>query len=77
MPSKGSAQEEKDPPKHEIYQLRGEFQLMIEERQTSMMHAMRNMVAEFMRNNGRSEFSTAEGSAAVGKRPRGVELTVA
>ena len=41
-----------------------------------MMHAMRKMMAEFVRDNGRSESSSAEGSAegsaAVGGSPRGL-----
>ena len=45
---------------------------MMEEKQASMMHAMREMMAEFMRNNGRSESSTA-----VGGSPRGAEPTAA
>ena len=55
-----------------MHQLRSEFQLMMEEKQASMMHAMREMMAEFMRNNGRSESSTA-----VGGSPRGAEPTAA
>ena len=35
-----------------------------------MMHVMREMMAEFMRDNGRSESSSAEGSAAVGGSPQ-------
>ena len=58
MSSKGSAQE-KDSTKDEMHQLRSELQLMMEEKQASMMHAMREMMAEFMRNNGRSESSSA------------------
>ena len=50
---------------------------MMEERQASMMHAMREMMAEFMRNNGPSESSSAEGRAAVGGSPRGAEPTAA
>ena len=52
-----------------MQQLRSELQLMMGEKQASMMHAMREMMAEFMRNNGRSESSSAEGSAAVGGEP--------
>ena len=40
-----------------------------------MMHDMREMLAELMRNNGPSESSSAEGSAAVRARPRGAEPT--
>lgn len=40
-----------------------------------MMHAMRGMVAEFMRDNGRSESDSAEGGAAVEKSPRGAGTT--
>ena len=50
---------------------------MMEEKQASMMHAMREMMAEFMRNNGRSESGSAEGSAAVGGSPREAEPTAA
>ena len=46
---------------------------MIEERQASMMHDMREMMAELMRKNGPSESSSAEGSAAVRASPRGAE----
>ena len=76
MSLKGSAQEQ-DSPKDEIHQLRNELQLMIKEKQVSMMHAMRKMMAEFMRNNGQSESSSATGSAAVGASPRGAEPTAA
>ena len=65
MSLKGSAQEQKST-KDEMHQLRSELQLMMGEKQASMMHGMREMMAEFMRNNGRSESSSAEGSAAVG-----------
>ena len=71
MSLKGSAQEQ-DSPKDDVHQLRSELQLMMEEKQASMMHAMREMIAEFMRNNGRSESSTA-----VGGSPRGAEPTAA
>ena len=46
---------------------------MMEEKQPSMMHVMREMVAEFTRNNDRSESSRAEGRAAVAGSPRGAE----
>ena len=59
----------------EIQQLRNELQLTIEERQASMMHDMRKMLAELMRNNGPSESSSAEGSAAVRASPRMAEPT--
>ena len=55
----------------EIQQLRNELQLVIEERQASMMHDMREMMAELVRNNGPSESSSADGSAAVSASPRG------
>ena len=42
-----------------------------------MMHDMREMMAELMRNNGPSESSIAEGSAAVRASPRGAEPTAA
>ena len=56
-----------------MHQLRSELQLMMEEKQASMMHVMREMITEFMRNNGRSESGSAEGSVAVGGGPRGAE----
>ena len=56
-----------------MHQLRSELQLMMEKEQASMMHATREMMAEFMRNNGRSESGNAEVSAAVGRSPRGAE----
>ena len=40
-----------------------------------MMHDMREMVAELMRNNGPSKSSSAKGSAAVRASPRGAEPT--
>ena len=58
MSLKGSAQE-KDSTKDEMHQRRSELHLMMEETQASMMHAMREMMAEFMWNNGRSESSSA------------------
>ena len=54
-----------------------ELQLMIEARQASMMHDMREMMAKLMRNNNPSESSSAEGSAAIRASPRGVEPTAA
>ena len=57
----------------EIQQLRSELQLVIGERQASMMRDMREMMAELMRNNGPSESSSAEGSAAVRASPRGAK----
>ena len=44
---------------------------MLQEKQASIMQDMREMMAELMRNNGPSESSSAEGSAAVKGRPRG------
>ena len=72
MSLKGSAQEQ-DSTKDEMHQLRSELQVVMEEKQASMMHAMREMMAESMRNNGRSESGSAEGSAAVRGSPRGAE----
>ena len=60
-----------------MHQLRSELPLMMEEKQTSMMHAMREMMTEFMRNNGRSESGSAEGSAVVGGSRRWAEPTAA
>ena len=59
----------------EIRHLRNELQLVIEERQASMMHDMREMMAELMRNNGPPESSSADGSAAVRASPRGAKPT--
>ena len=59
----------------EIQQLRSELQLVIDERKASMMRDMREMMAELMRNNGSSESSSAEGSAAVRASPQGAEPT--
>ena len=70
MSLKGSAQEQ-DSTIDEILQLTSELQLMREERQESSMHAMREVMAEFMRNNDRSESSRAEGRTAVEGSPRG------
>ena len=38
----------------------------MEERQASVMHDMREMMAELMRNNAPSESSSAEGTAVRG-----------
>ena len=70
MSLKGSAQEQ-DSTKDEMNQLRSELQLMMEEKQASMMHAMREMMAEFMRNNGRSESSSAGQRCCRGEPTRG------
>ena len=59
----------------EIQQLRNKLQLAIEEGQASMMHYMRKMMVELMRNNGPLESSSAEGSAAVRASSRGAEPT--
>ena len=45
------------------------------ERQASMMHPMRNMMAELTKDNDRSESSSAEGSAGVGGSSRGAGPT--
>ena len=50
---------------------------MMEDRHASMMHAMREMITEFVRNNDRSESSSAEGRAAAGGSPPGAEPTAA
>ena len=60
----GSAQDEQGLPKDELQQLRREFQLVVEQGQASMMLAMRDMMAEFMRKKGRFESSCAGSSAA-------------
>ena len=68
----GSAQDE-HLPKDELQQLSREFQLVVEQGQASMMLAMRDMMAEFIRNKGRSESSSAGSSAAGRVGPRGAE----
>ena len=50
----------------EIQQLRSKLQVMMEEKQASMMQYIREMMAELMRDNGRSETRSAEDSAAGG-----------
>ena len=65
----GSAQDEQALPEDELQQLRREFQLVVVQGQASMMLAMREMMAEFMRNKGRSESSIAGSSAAGRERP--------
>ena len=55
---------------HEISQVQKlivELQQMIQLGQASLMDAMRNMLAEFMRDGGQSESGSAEGSAVVGE----------
>ena len=69
-----SAQER--DPSDEIQQLRNELQLVIEAIQASIMHDMREMMAEPMRNNSPSESSSAEGNAGVRASPRGAEPTI-
>ena len=59
----------------EIQQLRNKLQLVMEERQASMMHDMREIMAELMRNNGPSGSSSAESSAAVRASLRGAGPT--
>ena len=49
----------------------------MDEKQVLMMHATREMMVEFMRNNGRLESRSAEGNATVGGSPRGAEPTAA
>ena len=61
---------------HEIQQLRSELQLMVEAKQASMMQYMIEMMVTLMRNNGPSESSSAEGSAAERGSPRGAGPTV-
>ena len=47
----------------ETRQLRSKLELLMKGKQASMMQNMSEMMAERMRNNGRSEFSSAENSA--------------
>ena len=67
--------EQKRDSLDEIQQVSNEIQLEIEEIQASMMHDMREMMAELMRINGPSESSSTGGSAAISASPRGAELT--
>lgn len=71
MSSEGSAQEGQNHSKNEIHQLRQYVQLPLELQHVSMMHAMRDTMAEFMRNKGRYESSSAGSSAAVRDSPQG------
>ena len=73
MPSERSANEEHDSP-GEVQHLRHEVNLAIEHSQASMMNAKRGTMAEFTRNNGRSEAVSALGATAVGQIPRGAVL---
>ena len=59
----------------DVQKLRTEFQQMVQLRQASSMDAMRNMLAEFVRDDGQSESGCVEGSAAVGQRPAPAGLT--
>ena len=56
-----------------VQQLPNELQLVIEEREESMMHDMRKVMSELIRNNGPPASSSAEGSADVRASPRGAE----
>ena len=76
MSWKRSAQE-RHSTKDEMHQLRSDLQLMMEEKQASMMHAIREKMTEFMKKNSQSESGSAESSAAVGGSPRGAEPTAA
>ena len=69
MPSERSAQENNDSP-GEVQDLRREVNLAIEHSHASMMHAMRDTMAEFTRNKARSESSSAEGGAPLKHIPR-------
>ena len=62
-------------PSSEVQKLRREFKLALEHRWASMVYAMRSMMAEFMRSNGRSEPGGAEGSVAEGESPAKVGTT--
>lgn len=68
MASKGSAREEKDT---EVQGPREEVQQMMQDSQASLMNAMRNIVADFTRSNGQSEFGGVVGSAAARESPAG------
>ena len=70
----GSAQDEQALPEDELQQLRREFQLVVVQGQASMMLAMRDMMAEFTRNKGRSESSSAGSSAAGREGPRRADV---
>ncbi|MEP6389025.1 MAG: hypothetical protein ABJ056_03780, partial [Halioglobus sp.] len=59
MPSMRSAQEEQDSPS-EVEALTCQVKLAMENSEASMLNAMRETMAEFTRNNGRSESGSAE-----------------
>ena len=65
MSWKGSAQEE-HYSLGEVQDSRREVKLVLGHSQASMMNTMRGMMAEFTRNNGRSESDSAEGCNVVG-----------
>ena len=62
MPSERSAHEEQDS-RGEVQDLRRAVYLTIEHSQASIMNSMRNKMAEFTGNNGRSEPGSAAGSS--------------
>lgn len=59
----------------EVQELRRDVQLMLDYGQASVVHAMKSMMADFMRDNGRSESGGAEGNAAVGESTAKVSTT--
>ena len=71
MSSKGSAHVELETV--EVEKLRIVVQQLIGE--GVLLDAMRSMLVEVKRDNGRSEFGSAEGSAAVGESPEGAGPT--
>ena len=73
MSAKGSVHAELETS--EVEKLRSEVKQMIRESQAFVLDAMRSMLVEVKRDNGRSDSGTAEGSAAVGESPEGAGPT--
>ena len=69
MPLNGLAQEGHDTS--DVDQMRREVQHMIGKSMQFSLDAIRSMVVEFERGDGRSESSSAEGSAAVAENSEG------
>ena len=75
MSSKGSAYVELETS--EVEKLRIEVHQITGESQAFLFYAMRSMLIEVKRDNGRSESGSAEGSATVGEIPEGAGPTAA
>ena len=74
MSAKGSVHAELETS--EVEKLRSEVKQMIRESQAFVLDAMRSMLVEVKRDNGRSEFGSAEGSDAVEDRRKRDDMFV-